>query len=608
MTAGFGVGVVWLTWALGRRLWKDEKVGILGAVFVAVNYRQVLNSHFGLPDIYNAFFLLLAILAVVKWWEEQTVESYFWVGVTQVLYISTKFQWFGLVPLLGGVIVLVARQKRWRDRLKWVFQRKMWLMIAVMVFAGLVLNVVHLWHIREVTEKVWYSAMKYRMGSNILSGFSFSYLYHIGIGPVMSWWVVLGIILGLVFCLRRMIWLVSVTVPFFWMMAYYTGGGFYTRNWVTITPVLLISGAVGISFVGQWLAARSKVLSVGFLVIIVGLVVFESLKNAVVVPIWYSRPWNRILVENWLERNLPNRATVLAYGEEKLPEKDLQVVRVKNPSDYFLSEMQDKGVEWVVVNLDRINLGVYWWMGQDWGFRFWEKPTEIMRKSVVGRMVDELSKYEVFEALKPWQVPETSYLVVKVPEKVSLEGGGLVYRGGFDGQEGWMKENDGLGSVDGLSWDEEKGHLKKGSLAIGGISGGVYTQQWVSQWFPVEVGQWYKVRGWLASLKSLEWEKRDGVLGAEFLGGDGRVLGVSLASRIWGATEWQRRELVAEPPEGSKFLRLFFQVEDPAVNALWLDDVEVLKGEVTVEEVRGVYIQSGYLSEEHLFLNSNGGM
>src|SRR5258708_849344 len=54
ITALFGIGVVFVFYKIGEKLY-DKEVGLVTAFFIALNYREVFNSHFVLPDIYNVF-------------------------------------------------------------------------------------------------------------------------------------------------------------------------------------------------------------------------------------------------------------------------------------------------------------------------------------------------------------------------------------------------------------------------------------------------------------------------------------------------------------------------------------------------------------------------
>src|SRR3989344_8155263 len=106
ITALFGVGTVFLTYLLGKKLFSRE-VGLLAALFLTFNYRNVVNSHLALPDIYNAFFVLLSLLASWGLIKKPTTLSYFLAGLSAGLSFSIKYQVFGIFPFVLAHLFLV---------------------------------------------------------------------------------------------------------------------------------------------------------------------------------------------------------------------------------------------------------------------------------------------------------------------------------------------------------------------------------------------------------------------------------------------------------------------------------------------------------------------
>ena len=75
VTGLFGVLVVVATFFIARRLY-STRAGLIALFLVAINYRHVLNSHLGLPDIYNAFYLLLSFWFTLNVFEKPTGKNY----------------------------------------------------------------------------------------------------------------------------------------------------------------------------------------------------------------------------------------------------------------------------------------------------------------------------------------------------------------------------------------------------------------------------------------------------------------------------------------------------------------------------------------------------
>lgn len=579
ITAGFGVGVVFMSYLLARRLFKSERTGLIAGYLVAINYRQVLNGHLGLPDVYNAFFLILAMYWVVGLWDEPTKRNCILAGVGAATYFSVKLQIWIVGPL---VWVLVNEKKR-------ILKREIWWMISVAIVGGLLWSVVHILNWREAVEELRYVSLKYQAGRNRFDWYSYWYLSQIGLGRVGLLLVVGGIGIGLIKKFKQTMLLLSVIVPFMGFLTYYTAGGFYTRNLVTITPLLLVFVAYGVEEMIGRVKKPVNLLAGGLLL---GIISFESLGNAIIVPREYLRPWNRKMVEDWVGENINK--------EEKV---------AKRRSDYYLAELQEDGVGWAVVNMSEISGNYYWWMGGSYlepGKR-WQRPDEILVNTPIAKMMMELKNYVVFEELNSWQAPDENFVVVKVPGKLNINNEKQVYREDFDLGKSWGAENDGYGEVKNLKWDENGGIEESGALEIAGVNGGFYSQRLVSDTIAVGEGGVVKVRGNLKASKMLKHEERDGLLGVDFWNGEGRYLTSALAGRIWGSENWTEREIAVMVPEGAKIMKVYFQAGFNGVS-FWLDEVEVWKGEARREEEDENKFVSRYDPREHLFPYSHGGM
>ena len=612
VTAFFGIGVVFLVYFLGKKLFISKGLGLLAAFFTAINYRQVLNSHFGLPDIYNAFFLLLALYFVVWLWEKQTWPKLILAGFTSAVFFSTKFQFFALPPLAVVLIYLALEKRGWKKRTLFFINKKIFLMLGILVSTALILNIFHIFHWQQTLEQVGYSALKYRYGKSSLDFYALLYLYHIGIGPALSFMVMAGIVLGLIFRFKQMLLLLSVIVPFLWMFVYYTGGGFYTRNFVTIIPLLLITSAFGFWWLMKYLKKKFNPLMILTTFSLLALIVYQSLNQSVVVAWEYSQDWNYKIIQSKLGTLLSVNSIVFTDPTMVLPQKKINIIKAESVKDYLLKEMQDKGIEWVVLNTEWLNIHFLWWMSQDWttSRKLGWKPDRLFFNTPLSKMIWELKSYVVFEALNPASAPDNNYLVIKIPPKHKFVGGKLVYEEDFSSEDKWKVTSDGFGAVDNFSWDKDLGYSKNGSLKISQSSGPIYSQRFISPKIAVVEGYFYKINALMRSSTKLNFADRDAFLGADFLSEKEEIIKTSLSARIGESEDWLNREVVTQAPEGAKYLQLYFQT-GAFTSIFWLDDIKVWQSDNTSpqdKKTASPYIKSKFNPKEHLFLNSNGGM
>jgi 4-amino-4-deoxy-L-arabinose transferase-like glycosyltransferase len=409
VTATIGVLIVILTFMITRRLY-STKAGLLSAFFVAINYRHVLNSHLGLPDIYNSFYLLLSLWFTLNVFEKPTNKNYFWSAIFAGLSFSTKYQFFAFTPLLLAHLVNVYKQKDNKLRLKFLFKPMAMMIPVIIAVLFVVLNPYHLIKLDET--RAWLSSVsgKYRTGRMEFDFFPYSYLYHIGIGKIASILSILGIIVAFYYKKLNTILILSVILPFLFITTVYTGGGFYTRNFVTIIPLILIFTSVFVSKV-----FKNNL----FILIVVGFIGYESLLNSFVVIREYIKPWNYKILGAWVNKNIPDKSVVAAHASVPLPNTIEKVVPYNFVSDDFsMREFSEKGADLVVSSLDWSTTDFYDWMTQDTkqSLLYWNKPVEMLENKYSAMSVRELSDYAVYSVLKEWQAPESNFIVAKIPK------------------------------------------------------------------------------------------------------------------------------------------------------------------------------------------------
>lgn len=87
-----------LTYLISKQLFKDKVASLFTMLILATNFRVVMNSHLDLPDIYNAFFLLIAFYLVISLIKHPSSKLYIFNGLTIGFAFSTKLQFFSFLP------------------------------------------------------------------------------------------------------------------------------------------------------------------------------------------------------------------------------------------------------------------------------------------------------------------------------------------------------------------------------------------------------------------------------------------------------------------------------------------------------------------------------
>lgn len=114
LTVILGSFTVLVVYRLGNKL-AGRWVGLIAAIFLAVEPLHVRHSHFATTDVPMACLVLLALWKIMDLFERGDWHDYFWSGVWVGLSASTKFP--GAVMYATLVIAHLLRARGWSDLL-----------------------------------------------------------------------------------------------------------------------------------------------------------------------------------------------------------------------------------------------------------------------------------------------------------------------------------------------------------------------------------------------------------------------------------------------------------------------------------------------------------
>lgn len=415
-TALFGVGSVILTYLLSKKLF-GKTVAIGAAFLLAVNFRSVLNSRLGLPDVYNSFFLLLAVISSVWVLEKPSIRNYLLAGFFSGLSVSIKYQVFAFVPIVFVHAVSALGVTSWRDRVKEMISPKILIVFAMSVLVFVFINPYLFLRYEQAVRQVTDVALKYNTGANFLIIYPYYYLYKFGLGELLSFSAILGVCYLLIKSMRKLLVLLPVLVTFFLITTYFTHGGFYTRNYITVMPLLVIFSALGLyaiaRFVTKVIGGRSVAVAFLLLVLVSS---FGNIENSYIVAREYTKKWN---YEEIMDRliQLPPGLTISAHSSVPLPATTQRLPFDEN-QDFTLSEFNNSGADLAIANLDWTTNSFYDWMKMKakWPYIDYAKPVDKMQNYLSALTLSEISDYTVYSVINPWQAPDSNYILVEVPK------------------------------------------------------------------------------------------------------------------------------------------------------------------------------------------------
>lgn len=638
ITATFGVGIVFMVYQVAVKYFNRRAIGLAAAYLTAVNFRQVLNSHIVLPDIYNAFFLLLVFYCLGNLIKTPSRKNYFLSGIFIGLYMSIKFHVFA-IPALGLVHLVNVWNSLKDHTLNNILQNKKTLLgklfrvdyivsLLLIPVVFFIINPYLFLHWGEFIETSRYQALQYRMGVNNLDIFAISYLFHFGIGGIISTLVLLGIVLGIKRNTVSSLLLLSSILPFFYFLVYYGNGGFYTRNFVSVTPLLLIFAGYFLIetflFIGNYLKISTRSIN---LLIVVTLVIISwgQIKSSVANAYYFSLPQNYRLANLWAQNNIPTGSTVATRTTDQFPKKkQFKRINFEYNDTYSLAEMQEKGVDYGYIALDELNMFFYWWMhqGTKQGLAYWDKntPDNISQNMFAAKVAHELATWSIVSFIKPWQAPDLNYLIVKVPKKIELTNKKIIKEFSFDLKDdlsSWFLISGYADKPDSIVIDQSFGHTGKGAVRFDMTSAFPNVMRAVSPVIPLKNSNGslaYEITGWIKTADFLNNRDRDGFLEVDFYESDPKnislttkSLDVAVSSRVYGTNEWVKKSITVIAPKNAKFMTVTFGVNQHTT-PIWFDDITISESDETFEDPRAniPYLNYYQIPENILFPVSHG--
>lgn len=604
ITALFGAGSVVLVYFAARNLF-NKYVGLFSSLFLSVNYLHIVRSHFGLPDVYNSFFLALILFICSKLLRKDSFKNYLYAGIIGGAAFSLKYQIFVFLPFfLTHFFIIVQRRKPLM-----LFRRQFLFSLFLAGLTFLVLNPYYLFNISDALSQNANDVRRYQMGNTFLRPYAYYYLYNWGIGQLASIAIVLGMVFMLFKSPKNWLLLMSFVFPFFFFMTYYSQGGIFTRNFANVMPALMIFAGFFAGLLYKFFCQFNKLYANIAITAVLLIANFVPIKNSVILDMSYAQQWNVNVLADFLESSLPKDVTV-RYYQLFLPQKGMDAFVSKHTTqkdwDYSngpnsLAEFQEENTDFAILNTNPLQAITYWWRGYPELYMHKSTmPFDYIENSFHGLSIKELLNYTVFEAYKPWQSHyENNYLVFKIPEPPKTLGKRIA-NFPFDSKESlWeLRGALGFGSMN-ATW--------RGGEIVASSSG--TSSRLGSSATPIKEGLLYTVEGNIKTNK-IEYGERDGFLRIDFYKDNKKQtlenmgVNVAISARAPATAEWTKVRASIIAPKGTKFMTVSFQFKNAYFTSV-LDDVEVFESNsVPSERFKDVPYIKSTIPIESLYYNT----
>lgn len=618
ITAIVGTLVIVFTYKVSQVYFKNRNLSLFSAIFVSVNYRMVLSSHIGLPDMYNVFFLLLALYAIGKILQNQSFKTYLLAILSQASFFMIKYQTHIVFPfLIVHTAVSLKGTKNISTFIQKFFARRV---IYAGIFGILFVFVSHFYHFQnwsKVLEINAYQAIKYGFGRNILDLYPVAYLYNVGVGPALSFFAIFGIVLGIANKKYRLATFVLLsTLPSVaFLYLYYTNGGIYTRNVIATIPVFLIFSALFLSEIYSYLV-KKKVSSQSklelLLTLTIVILILHNFYNSIVAAHAYSQVAPRTKAQNWVDENIKKGEVFGAFLGTTWPTNS--EIEAKNLLPFYKAfsyqEMLEEKYDYMSIEMSNVRDQFAWWTRQipKIQISFWQKPDDLLSQSYYALAFREsIWRAGVATFLSPWQAPSHNFVIVKFNKD---EFSKVVFKPLMDYSDFSSKWSALYYSP---NYDDVRDNVlsnKQAALTIkqGRVLPGSARHE--SEKFITKSGYVYKVTAQIKTDKVIPKEERDGFIRLDFYNklSDPNILSRPILSfvskRVFGEAGTYKVEFTAIAPPNTQFATLGFQADGTAMATFNLEKIEVYESSEPVQDKSNHFT----ISDDDLFLPNNDGV
>lgn len=577
-------------------------VGLIAAFFLAFNYLSVLRSHYGLPDIPNALFTILALITIVQLMKKDSPRNYYITALVIGLVFAVKFQALVLIPFAFVHILWAIRKKSF----SYLFRKEVFLSGIIIIIVFLALNPYLPFHLKPVPVNIRIesfitsnevTAKRYGFGSNVFNPFPLFFLYKWGIGKAVTLSVLSGAVLMLVASPPRFIFLMSIIAPFMYVFMYYggAGAGYYVRNYATILPLLLIFAAFLYAKALQQLFKLKllpKFVAIGLIIVLLFVVSWDQIIRSSTLSYYWSKPWLHIATAQWAGKYLPKDAQIeessgLVQGHMRQYGEFTNLITWGRDSAYSvtsLAEMEEEDSDFILLVSNQIHHQTISWMNPltfSELLAYDDVPYERLDNTYLGLSVYQMFDYTVYSAYKPIAYPNQFYIISKIP-KTDTKIVQNIHSFEFDKPETlWTKaELPTAKDNTRLKWDYKEGYQKKGSLRLQSVSNSI--TRFSSPILPVKEGKVYQVVGRIKNTKKVPKTERSIFLRVDLYANKESVhslhrgIHVAVSPRAWGDTKWQElKATTIKIPKDINVMQVSIQAHGDKESHAYLDSVTI---------------------------------
>jgi hypothetical protein len=361
-----GAATAFLVWWQARRM-GSSRAGLLGALFLAVSFRHVVDSHYATVDIPMTLFAFWAVVMVVEDLSGRSRLSWWKYGLVAAFAVLNKLPAIVIfLPYLAGAFL----RGGWRAP-EGLLGRRTWLPLVtaagiyLVANPGFVLNIVQMFALVGGTLGGTEAGGEYagvEQKTNL-------WAYYFGVlvrsqGPGILALATVAAVIGAVRRSQGTLLHLAFLVPFYCLIAGATSAHlYYARYVVPLLPGLCLLAGLGLEDLVQRARPRSERLATVVMTAVALVLAVEPALTSIGWDQLQSRTDTRTMAASWVEENVEHRARVLLEG---FPEEESQLAvplpnTRRNVKDMIASlERTDPGkAKFWAIKLDTLEKPLY---------------------------------------------------------------------------------------------------------------------------------------------------------------------------------------------------------------------------------------------------------
>ena len=312
-----GALTVWWVFAISRRVFNDT-IALVSALFMALAYLHVRDSHFGTADISMTALVALAVLTILRWRETPTIWRASVAGLVGGLATSTKYNALGAsVPFVVAVwqLAIEKRANGSFELSRIVSATAVFVASFALGFFGGSPYVLLEW--RQFVSALAAQSATLAHGHGLVLSRGWWYHASVTLPAALGWPMYLAGVVGTGLLLTR---LSQTAVVLAFPIAYYivAGSGYrvFARDMIPVLPFLCITAAwltvTGVHTVVGANRPKTRAWATAAAALIL---VAPSLGNVILLDRLLLRPDNRVVAAKALPVLIPPGSLVYQSGE-----------------------------------------------------------------------------------------------------------------------------------------------------------------------------------------------------------------------------------------------------------------------------------------------------